>query len=191
MRAPHRPHTTLKVAREDWLVLIRDAHPGYIGWTEFEHNQTTLTHNANGFGLGHRGSLPREGVGLLQGRVVCGLCGARMRVRYQAVAGKLEPYYMCTENAVRRAAKPCQSLRGHAIDQAVSTLLLENVAPAAIAMALAVERCVSCSRCRRPTAISSRSVSPRSASPSGRWTTAACSRARCARSATRGSRSPR
>jgi DNA invertase Pin-like site-specific DNA recombinase len=140
-RGVHRAnkHTTLKVAREDWLVLIRDAHPGYIGWEEFERNQTTLTHNANGFGLGHRGSLPREGVGLLQGRVVCGLCGARMRVRYQAVAGKLEPYYMCTENAVRRADKPCQSLRGYAIDQAVSTLLLENVAPAAIEVALAVE----------------------------------------------------
>ena len=140
-RGAHRAnkHTTLKVAREDWLVLIRDAHPGYIGWEEFERNQTTLKHNANGFGLGHRGSMPREGVGLLQGRVVCGLCGARMRVRYQAVAGKLEPYYMCTENAVRRADKPCQSVRGRAIDQTVSALLLENVAPAAIEVALAVE----------------------------------------------------
>ena len=62
-----------------------------------------------------------------------------MRVRYQAVAGKLEPYYMCTENSVRRADKPCQSVRGRAIDQAVSALLMENVAPAAIEVALAVE----------------------------------------------------
>ena len=63
----------------------------------------------------------------------------RMRVRYQAVAGKLEPYSMCTENAVRRADKPCQSVRGRAIDQSVSALLLENVAPAAIEVALVVE----------------------------------------------------
>ena len=46
---------------------------------------------------------------------------------------------MCTENAVRRADKPCQSVHGRAIDQSVSALLLENVAPAAIDVALAVE----------------------------------------------------
>ena len=67
------------------------------------------------------------------------MCGARMRVRYQGVAGKLEPYYVCTENAVRRADKSCQSIRGRAIDDAISALLLEQVAPAAIEVALAVE----------------------------------------------------
>jgi DNA invertase Pin-like site-specific DNA recombinase len=140
-RSAHRggKSTQLKVAREDWQVLIRDAHPGYIDWEEFERNQATLKQNANGFGIDRRGSMPREGVGLLQGRVVCGICGARMRVRYQEVGGKLEPYYVCTENPVRRADKPCQSVRGRAIDDAVSTLLLESVAPASIEIALAVE----------------------------------------------------
>jgi hypothetical protein len=82
-----------KVAREHWPVLIRDAHVGYIGWEEFERNQATLRQNAAAFGLCARGSAPRAGMGLLQGRVVCGRCGVRMRVRYQAVAGRLEPYY--------------------------------------------------------------------------------------------------
>lgn len=141
-RTAHRgihKKTQLKVAREDWQVLIPDAHPSFIDWEEFERNQITLKQNADGFGLGSRGRMPREGVGLLQGRVMCGLCGARMRVRYQEVAGKLEPYYMCTENSVRRADKPCQSVRGSAIDGAVSTLILESVAPATIEVALAVE----------------------------------------------------
>ncbi len=140
-RGAHRgsKHTQLKVAREDWQVLIRDAHPGYIDWEEFERNQATLKQNAGGFGIDRRGSMPREGVGLLQGRVVCGICGARMRVRYQEVGGKLEPYYICTENSVRRADKPCQSVRGRAIDDAISTLLLESVAPAPIEVVLAVE----------------------------------------------------
>lgn len=105
----------LKVAREHWQVLIRDAHPGYIDWAEFERNQTTLADNVGGFSTLSRGRVPREGVGLLQGRLVCGRCGARMRVRYQEVARRLEPYYMCTEEAVRRAGKPCQSVRGRAI----------------------------------------------------------------------------
>jgi DNA invertase Pin-like site-specific DNA recombinase len=129
----------LKVARENWQVLIQDAHPGFIDWSEFERNQATLKQNLTGFGRDRRGSMPREGVGLLQGRVVCGVCGARMRVRYQVVGNKLEPYYMCTENPVRRAGKPCQSVRGSAIDDAIGSLLLESVAPAALEVALAVE----------------------------------------------------
>jgi hypothetical protein len=76
---------------------------------------------------------------LLQGRVVCGICGARMRVRYQEVEGKLEPYYICTENSVRRAEKSCQSIRGRVIDEAISSLLLESMTPVAIELTLAVE----------------------------------------------------
>jgi DNA-binding XRE family transcriptional regulator len=137
-RVGHKHHT-IKVARDDWQVLIREAHPGYIDWDEFERNQVTLTQNARGFGQSSRGSVPREGVGLLQGRVVCGICGARMRVRYQEVEGKLEPYYICTENSVRRADKPCQSIRGRVIDEAIGVLLLDSVAPVAIELTLAVE----------------------------------------------------
>ena len=134
-----RKHHSVQVKREDWQVLIRDAHPGYIDWDEFERNQITLRQNVAAFVSSARGTVPREGVGLLQGRVVCGICGARMRVRYQEVGGKIEPYYMCMEDAVRRAGKACQSIRGRAIDQAISELLLESVVPAAIDVALAVE----------------------------------------------------
>ena len=134
-----RKHHSVQVKREDWQVLIRDAHPGYIDWDEFERNQITLRQNVAAFTSSARGTVPREGVGLLQGRVVCGICGARMKVRYQEVGGKSEPYYLCSEDAVRRAGKACQSVRGRAIDEAISALLLESVAPAAIDVALAVE----------------------------------------------------
>jgi DNA invertase Pin-like site-specific DNA recombinase len=134
-----RKHNAVKVKREDWPVLIRDAHPGYIGWDEFERNQATLRQNVAAFAHASRGSVPREGVALLQGRVICGVCGTRMRVRYQQVGGKLGPYYVCTENSVRRADRSCQSIRGNAIDAAISGLLLDRVAPAAIEVALAVE----------------------------------------------------
>jgi DNA invertase Pin-like site-specific DNA recombinase len=133
----------VKVAQKDWQVLIPDAHAGYISWAEFERNQATLKRNAAGFGHGQRGSVPREGVGLLQGRVICGLCGARMRVRYQAVGGQQEPYYQCAEASVRQAGKLCQSIRGRSIDEAISALLLETVAPTAIEAALAVQNEIS------------------------------------------------
>ena len=127
------------VARDEWLVLIPDAHAGYIDWQEYERNQATLRHNAVGFGEAARGGVPREGVGLLQGRVVCGRCGARMRVRYQEVDRHLEPYYQCAEAVVRHAGKLCQSVRGRPVDEAISALLVESVAPAAIEVALAVQ----------------------------------------------------
>jgi hypothetical protein len=134
-----RTKRVLKVAREDWPVLIQNVHPGYIPWDEFERNQVTLRQNVAGFSPCSRGTVPREGPALLQGRVVCGICGARMRVRYQELAASLAPYYQCAEESVRRAGKPCQSIRGCDIDAAISALLLETVAPAALEVALAVQ----------------------------------------------------
>jgi hypothetical protein len=89
--------------------------------------------------LGNRETLPREGKALLQGRVLCGVCGTRMSVKYQEPALGLVPYYQCCEDVVRNAGKMCQSIRGGDVDQAISDLLLETVAPAALEVALAVQ----------------------------------------------------
>jgi DNA invertase Pin-like site-specific DNA recombinase len=129
----------IKVERSQWQVLIREAHPGYISWEEFERNEKTLRANIAGWAPDARGRMPREGVGLLQGRVMCGRCGLRMRVRYQQLGEVLLPYYVCEEAAVRRAAPACQSIRGREIDTAISKLLLDTVAPAALEVALAVQ----------------------------------------------------
>jgi DNA invertase Pin-like site-specific DNA recombinase len=69
-----------QVKQPDWPVLIRDAHEGYIDWPEFERNQHKLRQNL-GFSAGERGSMPREGSALLQGRLLCGKCGSRMQGR--------------------------------------------------------------------------------------------------------------
>jgi DNA invertase Pin-like site-specific DNA recombinase len=137
-KADLRSTTQHKVARDHWQVLIRDAHPGYISWDEYERNEQTLKQNISGWSPTGRGRMPREGSALLQGRLICGRCGARMRVRYQKIKTTLAPYYVCQEEVVRRAGTTCQSIRGRDIDAAVSTLLLETVAPAALEVALAV-----------------------------------------------------
>jgi DNA invertase Pin-like site-specific DNA recombinase len=131
----------LQLKRENWQVLIRDAHPGYISWDEYERNELTLQRNAVSFATTLRGTAPREGIALLQGRVLCGRCGSRMRVRYDAREGRPQPYYCCNEGTVRRAeSRNCQWVQGTAIDAAISTLLLQTVAPAAIEVALAVQQ---------------------------------------------------
>lgn len=52
--------------RNDWEVLIKDHHEGYITWAEFEKNQGLITDNANGKSFMSRGSV-RSGEGLLAG----------------------------------------------------------------------------------------------------------------------------
>ncbi|MDM0050622.1 recombinase family protein [Variovorax sp. J22R115] len=126
------------VSQQDWKVLIRNAHAGYIDWLQFERNELRLRQNL-GFAPGERGRMPREGNALLQGRVLCGRCGARMRVHYEPLGGRLRAYYRCCDEVVRRAGKPCQAVHGPAVDAAVGALLLETVAPAAIEVALAVQ----------------------------------------------------
>lgn len=137
-KADLKSTTQHKVSRENWQVLIRDAHPGYISWDEFERNEQTLRDNVAGWSPTGRGRAPREGSALLQGRLICGRCGARMRVRYQKMRTTLAPYYVCMEEVVRRAGTTCQSIRGRDIDAAISALLLQTVAPAALEVALAV-----------------------------------------------------
>ena len=127
------------VKQAEWPVLIRDAHEGYIDWQEFERNEFRLRQNL-GFAPGERGRMPREGSALLQGRLLCGKCGARMRVHYEHLSGRLRPYYCCTEEVVRHAGKPCQWVHGLAVDDAVGALVLQTVAPAAIEVALAVQQ---------------------------------------------------
>nr|WP_323131444.1 hypothetical protein [Sinorhizobium medicae] len=66
-----------------------------------------------------------------------------MRVHYEQFEGNLRPYYICNEAVVRHAGKACQWARGPAIDEAVSALLLDAMAPTAIEVALAVQEEIS------------------------------------------------
>ncbi len=66
----------------DWLACIPNAHPGYISWERYQQNLKLLEANGRGYELA-RGSPPRKGAALLQGRAVCGRCGRHFRVRYR------------------------------------------------------------------------------------------------------------
>lgn len=133
--------TQIKVARADWQVFIPKTHEGYIDLETFEYNQVKLANNAMSLNPASRGSVAREGSALLQGRVICGICGSRIRVRYSSHGhGQLEPYYACAEASVRKAGKLCQYVRGVNIDAAVCALLQEVFTPAAIEVALAVQQ---------------------------------------------------
>ena len=142
-RARHRPDgriSVVKVARADWQFVMPGMHQGYIDWERFEANQRRLAYNAGAFG-GERLSGPaREGPALLQGRVLCGLCGERMGVRYSREHGSTVPTYVCQETAVRRAGKTCQTVPGKIVDTAVAALMIEMMTPMTLAVTLEVQR---------------------------------------------------
>jgi DNA invertase Pin-like site-specific DNA recombinase len=126
--------------RDEWIALVPGAHDGYIAWDAYEENQRRLRENAQAHGAERRRSPPREGPALLQGLVLCGVCGERMTVRYRQGHGRLWPDYVCQKNAIRHAEPLCQVLAGASIDDAVGHLLVEAVTPMALEAALSVQQ---------------------------------------------------
>jgi len=126
--------------RDRWQVLIVDAHPGYISWQQYEQIDQRLRQNAMAYGIDRRHGPAREGPALLQGRVVCGICGNRMTVRYHRRGDGLVPDYWCNRNYMEHGAPICQKIPGASIDAAVGKLLLEAMTPMAIEVSLAVQQ---------------------------------------------------
>jgi len=125
--------------REQWQVVVREAHVGYIPWEEYEMHLTQLAANSQAY-TPHRLHPPREGPALLQGLVLCGRCGERMTVRYHQRGGqRIVPDYLCQRAGIARGAPPCQRVPGRDLDTAIANVLVEVVTPETVALTLAVQ----------------------------------------------------
>jgi DNA invertase Pin-like site-specific DNA recombinase len=125
--------------RDEWI-LLPDLHPGYISWEQYEENQRRLRENAQAQGRDRRKSPPREGPALLQGLVLCGVCGRRMTVRYRSRDGRRVPDYVCQRDGIEHGKSSCQTINGEQIDSAIGALLVETMTPMALDVALAVQQ---------------------------------------------------
>jgi len=121
----------------DWLACIPNAHPGYISWERFQENLKILESNGRPYELA-RASPPREGAALLQGRAVCGRCGRHFRVRYATRRGRQEAWYVCDRGHTARGELNCQSIAGAPIDEAIGSLVADQMTPAAVEMAIEI-----------------------------------------------------
>jgi DNA invertase Pin-like site-specific DNA recombinase len=139
-RLPGGGATQIKVQRDDWQFVMKGMHVGYIDWERFEANQRRLTDNSQAYGIQRRAGPVREGPALLQGRVLCGLCGERMGVSYAQERGAMVPIYKCQESLVRSGGKMCQTVPGKVVDSAISALLVEMMTPFTLDVTLAVQR---------------------------------------------------
>ena len=138
-RKPEGGSVATSLPQEQWHTLLRDAHPGYISWEQYQDNLRQLRQNEQVRGVDHR-SPAREGPALLQGLALCGLCGDPMRVRYHVHRGRLIPDYECYRHTQQRGEPPCQVIYGAGIDSAIGKLLVEAVSPLALEVALSVQQ---------------------------------------------------
>lgn len=117
---------------DEWLVLIKDHHPGYISWEQYQRNLAQL--KANRSHASERGSV-RPGKALLSGLVVCHKCGSRMGVGYHRPSAH---NYVCHRHVSDYGGKLCQFLSGKCLDEYVSEQVLAAIEPAALELSLSV-----------------------------------------------------
>jgi excisionase family DNA binding protein len=122
---------------DQWEVMIKDHHEGYIEWTEFERNQKLLAANAYGKAGGAKSG--RGGRALLAGLLVCGCCGRRLTVCYTGRAPG-QPVYRCERPNQMLGRPRCLTFGAVRVDVAIARELLCAVEPMAIEAALQAER---------------------------------------------------
>ena len=120
--------------RDEWEVLIRDHHDGYITWTEYERNQKVVGDNANCQGAMVRGSI-RKGEALLAGLLRCGHCGRKLHVGYSGTQGNIVRY-QCRGAHINHGNELCISFGGLRVDRAVGEVVLHVLKPLGIEAAL-------------------------------------------------------
>jgi hypothetical protein len=97
--------------------------------------ECALSHGAD-----RRRSPAGQGPALLQGLVMCGVCGQRMTVQYHQRQGGLGTDYVCQRDGIEYSRPICQKVPGDPVHRAVSDLLLEMLTPMTLEVALSVEQ---------------------------------------------------
>jgi DNA invertase Pin-like site-specific DNA recombinase len=122
------------VPMEQWSVLIRDHHPGYINWEQFMQNQKQLAENTTKYHGAAKGAVKR-GPALLAGLLRCARCGRKLHVCYTGQGGRVVRYH-CRGGNINHGVASCQSFGGLRADRAVEVLVLEALQPLGIEAAL-------------------------------------------------------
>ncbi len=138
-RLPNGKVASRIVPSEEWI-LLRDIHPGYISWEDYQSNVQRVKGNALAWSDDRRRGPAREGTALLQGLVICGTCGERMTVRYHSYRAQSMPSYWCGRRLLQRGESGlCQTVHGGTLDTAIGDVIIEAMTPLAIEVALSVQ----------------------------------------------------
>jgi hypothetical protein len=120
--------------RSTWRVLIRDHHPGYISWEEYERNQAMIAANTHGYSDAEP-KAGRGGRALLSGLLRCRRCGRKLHVSYSGPRGVVIRY-ACSGESIDCGEGHCISFGGLRADAAVAKEVLHAIEGNAIEAAL-------------------------------------------------------
>ena len=118
--------------RHEWTVLIRDHHPGYISWEEFERNRALIEANSN-MKSRMEPKAGRGGRALLAGLLRCRRCGRMLHVAYSGREKSVR--YHC-RGAVDKGEDWCVTFGGLRVDQAIAKEVLQAIEGDAVEAAL-------------------------------------------------------
>jgi len=122
--------TRIRQPLDEWGVLLRDQHEGYISWAQFEKAQKMISDNVSRFlQTGTRGA-PKKGAALLAGMLRCRRCGQKLMVAYSGRNATV-PRYHCRRGQLDNGEPTCIGLGGGPVDEAVSREILRVVRPCA------------------------------------------------------------
>ena len=122
---------------EEWDVLLKNHHEGYIDWAEFERNQQQIASNSFSKAGGVKSG--RGGRALLGGLLSCGRCGRSMSVTYSGREHG-SPVYRCNQQRVQLGLERCQTFGGVRVDAAIAEEITRVAEPMAIEAAMEAER---------------------------------------------------
>lgn len=117
-----------------WTVLIRDHHPRYISWAQYERNQAAITANAQ-MKSRMEPKAGRGGRALLAGLLRCRRCGRMLHVAYSGTRAQVVRYH-CRGAQVNHGAAWCISFGGIRPDEVVAREVLQAISGNAVEAAI-------------------------------------------------------
>ena len=128
--------TTKLQPMEQWPVMIKDHHPQYITFDQYQSNVQQLQANRTNTPDQFLAGPPREGATLLQGLLVCGICGRRLTIRYK-INNASVPTYLCNgRKKLGLTGCSCFSFRANLIDPIIEQRVIQILTPDNVTIAL-------------------------------------------------------
>jgi DNA invertase Pin-like site-specific DNA recombinase len=123
-----------KKPRAAWSVLIREHHPGYISWEQYERHQAKMADNEH---MKSRAE-PKAGRGgraLLSGMLRCRRCGRMLYVSYSGSQGMVLRY-QCRGAHMNQGEPRCITFSGLGVERAVAGEVLRAISGNAVEAAV-------------------------------------------------------
>lgn len=119
---------------QQWAILIREHHPGYLSWEQYERNTAMLNQNVNMKGSMRAGGV-RGGASVFAGILRCGACGRKVLVCYSGLQAR-SIRYSCSTNSRHDDGKRCLAFSANTLERALTDQVLETVSPWGVEAAL-------------------------------------------------------